>query len=181
MSAPDPVCLFLDFSHQKLFGQYAPRLRTCVDSLTEEQVWWRANPASNSVGNLVLHLNGNVGQWLVASFNRLPDERDRPAEFHEQEQPTKAILMERFNATLARAEQTLLGLTAEDLLATWIIQGYTITGLEAVYQVVEHFSQHYGQIAYITKMLTNVDLGFYRELDRTGRLPATESAPKATP
>ena len=181
MSATDPVRLFLDFSHQKLFGQYVPRLRTCVESLNDEQVWWRPNPASNSVGNLLLHLNGNVGQWIVASFNRLPDQRDRPAEFREHDQPTKSVLMERLNATLARAEQTILGLTAEQLLASMTIQGYTITGLGAVYQVVEHFGLHYGQIAYITKMLTNTDLGFYRELNRTGSLPAGGAMPRATP
>jgi Protein of unknown function (DUF1572) len=181
MSAPDPVRLFLDFSHQKFFGQYVPRLRTCVDSLSNQQIWWRPNPASNSVGNLLLHLNGNVGQWLVASFNRLPDQRDRPSEFHENDQPSKPILMDRFNATLARAESTLLALTADDLLATWTIQGYTVTGLAAVYQVVEHFGLHYGQIAYITKMLTNADLGFYRELNRTGALPATGATPRQTP
>lgn len=181
MSSPDAVRLFLDFSHQKLFGQYVPRLRSCVDSLTDEQIWWRPNPASNSVGNLLLHLNGNVGQWMVASFNRLPDERNRPAEFHEEERPAKSVLMERLNATLARAEQTLLNLTADNLLATWTIQGYTLTGLAAVYQVVEHFGLHYGQIAYITKMLLNADLGFYRELNRTGHAQATESTPRTTP
>lgn len=181
MSAADPIRLFLDFSHQKLFGQYVPRLRTCVSSLSDQQIWWRANPASNSVGNLLLHLNGNVGQWIVASFNGLPDERDRPAEFHEHDQPSKTVIMDRLNATLARAEQTLLGLTAEQLLAGMTIQGNAITGLGAVYQVVEHFGLHYGQIAYITKMLTNADLGFYRELNRTGSLPATSPNPPTTP
>jgi Protein of unknown function (DUF1572) len=181
MSATDSVRLFLDFSHQKFFGQYVPRLRTCVHSLSDQQIWWHPNPASNSVGNLLLHLNGNVGQWLVASFNRLPDQRDRPSEFQEHDQPTKSVLMDRLNATLARAESTLLGLTAHDLLATWTIQGYTVTGLAAVYQVVEHFGLHYGQIVYITKMLTSSDLGFYRQLDRTGALTATGAAPRANP
>jgi hypothetical protein len=73
--------LFLDFSRDKLLGQYWPRMRSCVESLTDEQIWWRPNGASNSVGNLLLHLNGNVGQWLVASFNRIEDARNRPAEF----------------------------------------------------------------------------------------------------
>ena len=62
----DLAALFLDFSRQKLFGQYWPRLKECVAPLTDEQVWWRPNEASNSIGNLVLHLNGNVRQWLVA-------------------------------------------------------------------------------------------------------------------
>ena len=71
---------FLEFSRHKLLEHYWPRLRGCVESLTDEQVWWRPNGASNSVGNLILHLNGNVWQWLTASFNRLEDTRDRPAE-----------------------------------------------------------------------------------------------------
>ena len=77
--------LFLEFSRWKLLEQYWPRLGGCVESLTEEQAWWRPNEASNSIGNLILHLNGNVRQWLVASFNRAQDMRDRPAEFAERQ------------------------------------------------------------------------------------------------
>ena len=62
--------LFLEFSRNKLIGQYWPRMRSAVESLSEEQMWWRPNPASNSIGNLLLHLDGNVRQWLVDSFNR---------------------------------------------------------------------------------------------------------------
>ena len=72
------TALFLDFSRRKLLEQYWPRLRVCVESLTESQIWWRPNEASNSIGNLMLHLNGNVRQWLVASFNRQQDTRNRP-------------------------------------------------------------------------------------------------------
>ena len=75
------VDLFMAFSRDKLIGQYWPRLRGAVESLTDEQVWWRPNEASNSVGNLILHLNGNVKQWLVASFSGREDLRNRPAEF----------------------------------------------------------------------------------------------------
>ena len=77
----DMTTLFLKLSRQTLLEQYWPRLRGCVESLTDEQVWWRPNQASNSIGNLILHLNGNVRQWLVASFNRQEDSRNRPAEF----------------------------------------------------------------------------------------------------
>ena len=70
---------FLLFSRKKLLEQYWPRMRKAVEPLTDEQVWWRPNEASNSIGNLLLHLNGNVRQWMVASFNRLEDARDRPA------------------------------------------------------------------------------------------------------
>jgi hypothetical protein len=161
--------LFLAFSRSKLLEQYWPRLQGCVESLTEEQTWWRPNGASNSVGNLLLHLDGNVRQWLISSFNRLEDARDRPAEFAERQLIPPAALVERLGATMQDASAVLSRLTEADLLSTLHIQGYTVSGVQAVYQVVEHFGMHYGQILYITKLLRGEDLGFYRELDKTGR------------
>jgi hypothetical protein len=166
----DPACnLFLEFSRNKLLNQYWPRLRRTVDPLSNEQIWWRPNEASNSIGNLILHLNGNVWQWLVASFNRLGDERDRPAEFNATGDLSAADLLARLGQTIDEAAKVLARLTSEDLLATWQIQGYTVSGLAAVYQVVEHFGLHYGQIVYITKMQEGRDLGFYSDLTKTGR------------
>jgi hypothetical protein len=163
---------FLEFSREKLLNQYWPRLRRCVEGLSDEQVWWRPNDASNSIGNLILHLNGNVGQWLVASFKRLDDHRDRPAEFRERQLIAASALLEKLGTTMKEASEVLASLSEADLLTTFEIQGYTFTGLHAVYQVVEHFGLHYGQIVYITKLLRGEDLGFYRELDATGRAPA---------
>lgn len=168
--------LFLEFSQRKLLQQYWPRLCECVQSLTDEQVWWRPNEASNSIGNLILHLNGNVGQWLIASFKRLKDGRDRPAEFKQRDLIPASELLERLGRTMQEAGEVLSSLTEAELLTVFEIQGYRISGLEAVYQVVEHFGLHYGQIAYITKMLRGQDLGFYRELDKTGRVPRDAKA-----
>ena len=166
---PNTAMLFLEFSRHKLLEQYWPRLRKSVESLSDEQVWWRPNHASNSVGNLILHLNGNVHQWLVASFNGLADTRDRPAEFAQPAQESVAALLAKLGATIDEASQVLSRLTEADLLAPFEIQGYHVRGLDAVYQVVEHFGLHYGQILYITKMIRCEDLGFYRELSETGR------------
>ncbi len=171
MERPTLHTAFLEFSRQRLLDQFWPRMRSCVESLSDEQVWWRPNEASNSIGNLLLHLNGNVRQWLVASFKRLDDQRDRPAEFRERQQIPASALLEKLGATMREASDVLAAITEEDLLATFHIQGYTVTGLQAVYQVVEHFGLHYGQIAYITKLLRGEDLGFFRELDKTGRRP----------
>jgi uncharacterized damage-inducible protein DinB len=161
--------LFLEFSRHKLLDHYWTRLRACVEPLSEEQVWWRPNEASNSIGNLILHLNGNVRQWLVDSFNGRSDERDRPAEFAAASGLTAEQLLERLGATMGEAEAVLRRLTEEELAAPYQVQGYHLTGLEAVYQVVEHFGLHFGQIAYITKSLSGRDLGFYRELTKSGR------------
>jgi len=163
--------VFLQYSRTKLLEQYWPRLRSSVESLNEEQIWWRPNAASNSIGNLILHLDGNVRQWLISSFRRLEDGRDRPAEFRERRAIPRSALLEKLGGTMTEAADVLGSLTETDLLATFKIQGYTVSGLQAVYQVVGHFGLHYGQIVYITKLLRGEDLGFYRELDDIGRLP----------
>lgn len=160
---------FRDFSRHKLIEEYWPRLRSCVESLSDQQVWWRPNASSNSIGNLILHLDGNVRQWLVSSFGRLDDRRDRPAEFNEQRVIPAAALLNQLGATINEASGVLSSIDESDLRATFNIQGYTVTGLQAVYHVVEHFGMHYGQIVYVAKLLRAQDLGFYRELDKTGR------------
>ena len=165
----DVTALFLDYSRKKLIEQDWPRLRSCVEPLTGEQVWWRPNPASNSIGNLILHMNGNMRQWLVASFNRQEDKRNRPAEFNQAGSISASALLDQLGATVEAASQVLARLTPAELMAQYEIQGQRVSGLYAVYQVVEHFAMHYGQILYIAKSLSGKDLGFYGELNKTGR------------
>jgi len=179
MTQPSVTSLFLSFSRMKLLEQYWPRMKQCVESLTDEQVWWRPNEASNSVGNLMLHLNGNVTQWMIASFNRQEDRRDRPTEFSTRPPkpkeglygtPTRDELIARLGATVAAAGETLARLSEADLVAMYEIQGFSVSGLQAVYQVIEHFGLHYGQVLYITKLLRGADLEFTKgQLDKSGR------------
>jgi uncharacterized damage-inducible protein DinB len=172
MSTPakaEIATLFLDHSRKTLFGEWWPRLRTMVEGLSEEQLWWRPNEASNSIGNLLLHLSGNVRQWIVTSFTGRQDQRNRPAEFAERAGGPAGEVLARLGATLDEAAAVLSRLTEEDLLTPMEIQGYHVTGLAAIYHVVEHFGMHYGQIVYIAKALQGTDLGFYSELNKTGR------------
>lgn len=161
--------IFLETARNALIERHWPHLRECVCSLTEEQVWWRPNDSSNSVGNLLLHLNGNIGQWIVAAFNRTEDARNRPSEFSERGPTPVTGLLARLASTVEEAGAILTRLTEDDLVAKYEIQGYTVTGLYAVFHAIEHFAMHYGQIAYITKELQNRDLGFWRALHKTGR------------
>jgi uncharacterized damage-inducible protein DinB len=161
--------LFLECSRQQMLEQNWPRLRACVAPLTDEQVWWRPNEACNSIGNLLLHLNGNVREWIVASFNRQEDTRNRPSEFSATGSVSATALLDQLGETLHEASQVLSRLTEHDLLAHYEIQGYQVSGLDAIYHVVEHFGMHYGQILYIAKSLTGADLGFYSNLNKTGR------------
>jgi hypothetical protein len=116
--------LFLTSSRNTLFNEHWPRLKACVEPLTVDQIWWRPNEASNSVGNLILHLNGNVTQWIVSSFNRDEDKRERPAEFSAVGGLTATELLERLGVTLNEAAKVLDRLTVDELLAPYEIQGY---------------------------------------------------------
>ena len=127
---PTVTALFLEFSRRKLLEHDWPRLKACVEPLTEDQVWWRPNDASNSIGNLILHLNGNVRQWLVDSFEGRFDERNRPAEFAAHGGFAPAELLERLGATIHEARSVLERLTEADLVAPYTIQGYHVSGLK---------------------------------------------------
>ena len=111
---------FLECSRHTLLEQYWPRLRASVESLSDEQVWWRPNEVSNSVGNLILHLDGNVRQWLIASFKRLDDGRDRPLEFAERRRDSgTSALLEQLGTTMNEASDVLASVTEADLLTTF--------------------------------------------------------------
>lgn len=166
---------FVEFSRRTLVEEYWPRLRSAVESLNEQQVWSRANNASNSVGNLLLHLDGDVRQWLVWPFKQVDGFRDRAAEFSARGIAPGPRLLNQLGATLQEASDVLQTLTNAELAATYTIDGHTVTGLDAVYHVVEHFGVHYGQVLYITKMLRAVNLRFHRERDAT-----LAAAPRAT-
>lgn len=118
------AALFLRFSRNKLLEQYWPRLRSCVESLTDEQVWWRPNDSSNSIGNLILHLNGNVAQWLVAPFRRLEDKRDRPAEFSQRAVVSGAALVAQLGATMT---ETWRSFSALPRLTCWLPSRFRAT------------------------------------------------------
>src|SRR5579885_576373 len=155
---------FLNYSAGKL-RELASRIDVCLDRLTEEQVWARGKETENAVGNLVLHLCGNVGQWIVSTIGNLPDNRDRPKEFAARRSATKHELRTRLDATVEAALAIIERLTPAQLAPRHTIQGYDVSGLEAIYHVVEHFSMHTGQIIFATKLLTTADLGFYRHLE----------------
>jgi uncharacterized damage-inducible protein DinB len=155
---------FLIYSASKL-RELASRIDVCLDQLSEEQVWARGKESENAVGNLVLHVCGNVGQWIVSTIGNRPDTRDRPSEFAARGTATTDQLRERLRTTIESAVAVIEQLTAAQLAPRHTIQGYDVSVLEAIYHVVEHFSMHTGQIIFATKLLTAADLGFYRHLE----------------
>ena len=156
--------LFLQFSVNKL-TQLADRIEVCLGKLNDDQVWARGQENENAIGNLALHLAGNVRQWIISSLGNNPDNRDRDSEFDARGGYTRAELSTRLRKTVEQATQVISGLTTAQLTRMYEVQNYRTSGVEAVYHVVEHFSQHTGQIIFATKMLSGEDLGFYRHLN----------------
>ena len=140
---------------------YLPKIERCLERLTDEQIWWRANEESNSIGNLVLHLCGNARQWIVCGVGGASDQRDRDAEFAQRESIPRDELLTLLRSTIADVELTLQNLDPAVLLEHRTIQTSDVDVLEAIFHVTEHFSMHTGQIIMVTKMLSAHDLRFY--------------------
>lgn len=155
--------LVLEFSADKL-GELCGRIESCVDKLTPEQIWTRNSENANAVGNLMLHLSGNVRQWIAHGVGGAPDVRTRDVEFDTRGEISAEELKRRLRSTVEEACAVLRSLPPERLTEQRHIQVYDVNLLEAILHVVEHFSMHTGQIIFLTKWLTGEDLGFYAHL-----------------
>lgn len=163
---------FIRLSTEKL-QRSAGRIEDCLRRLNYDQIWTRNCENVNAAGNLVLHLCGNVRQWIGFGVGRHADIRDRDAEFAARSGLQPGQLIEQMKSTVAEASGILRNFDTAHLLDKVTIQNREVTKLEAIYQVVEHFAQHTGQIIFVTKMLTGEDLGYFKELNppKAARLP----------
>ena len=156
-------------SRRRLFDESLPRIRKCLAQLSVDEIWARPNEQTVSAGNLVLHLAGNVRQYIIATLGGAPDVRERQKEFDESGPMATADLLDRLEKAMAEVSGVLDRLDPSTLLQTHRVQGFVESGLSILVHVVEHFSYHTGQIAYIVKARKNVDLGFYRGKDLNKR------------
>ena len=160
---------FIQNARELINEEYLPKIARCVEKLTDEQVWWRPNEESNSIGNLLLHISGNARQWIVCGLGDETDKRERQTEFDERSIIPRGQLLERLKSTFADVDNVLSRFGPARLLGSYKIQGSETTALAAIFHVTEHISMHTGQIILLTKMLANVDLVFY---DFSGGKPA---------
>jgi len=156
---------FLECSAQRL-AKLCERIETCLGKLTADQVWMRGSENDNAIGNLVLHLNGNVRQWILSGVGGSEDHRVRKAEFDARGGTEPADLARLLHGTVEQAVAIVRALPHARLAERTVIQGFQVTVLEAIYHVVEHFSGHANQIIFITKMITGEQLGFYSYLSK---------------
>jgi uncharacterized damage-inducible protein DinB len=148
-------------TRRRMIDESLPRIEKCLDALTEEEVWYRPNESSNSVGNLVLHLCGNVRQWVISGLGGSEDVRRRQQEFDARGGHSKADLLRELKKVLAEVDHLLDRLEPEDLIEVRAVQGFEETGVSILMHVVEHFSYHTGQISWFVKARKDMDLGYY--------------------
>ena len=154
---------FIAHSRRYLASAYPTKIQRCLDVLPGDAIWRRDDDASNSIGNLLLHLSGNIRQWIVSGVGGAPDARDRGAEFAARDAEDGGALMERLLATVREADAVLASLDAGRLTERRTIQGRDVNVLDAVYHVVEHFSMHTGQIILLAKRLAPGRVQFYED------------------
>ena len=147
------------------FGLNFPRIQNCLSHLSEEELWHSPNESTNSVGNLLLHLCGNITQYIISGIGGAADERQRDLEFSEKGHYNKEELAAKIKKVLEDSEAVIGEMTEAQLMQQYRLQGFELSGYSVVIHVVEHLSYHMGQIALLTKLMHNKDLGFYAGLD----------------
>ena len=161
--------MFLRHARFRLLEDYFVKIVAAIDALDDEQVWRRPNESSNGVGNLLLHMSGNVRQWIVSGVGGAEDRRDRASEFAARDSVSKAELIDLLKTTLDEADAVMAEIEGEcagansdePLQRVCTAQAYGVTVFDAIFHVVEHFSYHTGQIIFAAKWLAEGRVSFY--------------------
>ena len=153
----------------KSIDENTSKIKACMKQLDEKDIWFRHNEHVNSVGNILLHLGGNIRQWIISSLGGVPDIRERDLEFSTVGGFTKEELTTRWQDTMQEAVTVITDASPENLLRNRVIQGSTHSGIGIIIHVTEHYSYHTGQIIFLTKLYKNIDMGFYAGTDLNKR------------
>jgi uncharacterized damage-inducible protein DinB len=147
------------------FEENTPKIEKCLTELTEDELWHRPNASSNSTGNIILHLCGNITQYVLSSLGNAEDKRERDKEFSSTRVLQKAALIDKLKTTVSAAVKIMRSLNDNYMLQKHSVQGYDLSTIGIIIHVVEHYSYHTGQIIYWTKLIKDKDLGFYSNVD----------------
>ena len=150
---------------RRLITESMPRINKCLDELSIEEVWHKQNANTNSIGNLVLHLCGNVRQYILSGIDGQEDVRERDLEFSEKGPIEVSILKEQLKSLMIEVDRALDRITPEDMIRNVRVQGFEENVTSILIHVTEHFSYHVGQITFYTKFIKDVDTGYYAGLD----------------
>jgi len=140
-------------------------IQKSLDEISEEELWLKPNESLNSIGNLILHLCGNITQYIISSLGETEDIRNRDLEFSTNAGSSKSEIFGKLEDTVGTAKRVIFDTSIEQLLKTRSVQGFSFSGVGVIIHAVEHYSYHTGQIAFWVKQLKNKDLGFYEGID----------------
>jgi uncharacterized damage-inducible protein DinB len=162
-----PQDFIKEFIDQSLYriSENTTKLTACFDELQETEIWKRPNENSNSVGNIILHLCGNIRQYAISSLGNIEDIRERDKEFSADGGYSKSELTKKLITTVEEAKGIIENISSNELFRKRQVQGYYYSGIGIIIHVTEHYSYHTGQIIFWTKLLKNKDLGFYAGID----------------
>ena len=151
--ADDVTAAFVETSINHL-RDLTGTIRHCVDQLDDEQVWHRPHESMNSIANLLLHLIGNAKQWITSGVGGVPDTRDRPAEFTDRSEASKAELLARLDAMVSEIEGVISGMTAQSAVTRRRVQGFDgMTGVGCVFHSLAHYYGHTQEIVHMTRVM----------------------------
>ena len=154
------VSEFLENSIYRLY-ESTRMIKISLDSISESDIWKKPNESSNSIGNQIAHICGNMTQYIIASLGEQDDYRNRDEEFSMTGGFTKSQLIQKLEDTVKEAKIILKQCNKKQLIKIREVQGFKLSGIGIVIHAVEHYSYHTGQIAFWTKLMTNKDLGFF--------------------
>ena len=156
-----------EFIEQSIYRirENTQRIIKCLGEIEEIEIWKFPNDNSNSIGNLVLHLCGNIRQYAISALGEIEDTRERDKEFSARTGPAKSELLNVLINTISEAVHTMENIHENRLMKTYSVQGFNLSGIGIIIHVTEHYSYHTGQIAFWIKQIKNKDLGFYANID----------------
>jgi uncharacterized damage-inducible protein DinB len=153
----------------KSIDENTSKIKACMKQLDEKDIWFRHNEHVNSVGNIILHLCGNIRQYIISSLGGAPDIRERDLEFSTAGGFTNAELVAKWQDTIREAKKIIVQASPENLLRHRVVQGTDHSGISIIVHVTEHYSYHTGQIIFLTKLYKNIDMGFHTNVDLNKR------------
>ncbi|WP_339726007.1 DinB family protein [Maribacter stanieri] len=140
-------------------------IKKSLAEISEDEVWHKPNPSLNSIANLMVHLCGNISQYVISSLGETEDKRNRDDEFSVTGGLTKDELFTKLESVVDDAKRVIFNVTPNQLVKMRSVQGFSFSGVGIILHAVEHYSYHTGQIAFWVKQLKNKDLGFYDGID----------------
>lgn len=156
-----------EFTEESIFRieKNTTKIIKCLEELNEKQIWLRPNEVSNSIGNILLHLCGNITQYIISALGVQPDIRERDKEFSAKTGYNKDELQNKLTSTVEQAVIIIRNSDEYRLMKIYSVQGFNLSGIAIIVHVTEHFSHHTGQIIFWTKLLSGNDLAFYANTD----------------